>query len=1074
MAIYDISIQDLQIVNEHQRAYPLIGRTFKAFTIWTKDPGKFQEFNLLVDLASGTVETDVNAIADQERAAYQAKYGKLTLKLYERLQTIRDDELLPIAVWLASDPAARTQDEIFASLADQFLGAAEALAKSGVPWAVDNASMAEEIRQAYFSALSEDAIRQLQPLADQMKGQGVEVTTLEPLPSLAARLSKSAILALQEREGIDRIYLLEMKPEPALVEAAGTDRMPQAWYQGNLTGSGRRIAVLEPSNILQNTNCLNIIATRTGVPPTGWAQIDIEHKTHVASILACNNSIYRGIAYNASVIDAGYDSANFNPDFATGVQWAIQTQNADVVNVSLQTDAGQALQWEDRVLDYWADYGLSVIVVAAGNNTTNVTSPSKGWNVITVGASDDRGNSDWGDDVMAGFSNYKNPNPTPGDHEKPDLVAPGVNITRIGPGGTPTTYLPSGTSFAAPQVAGLAALLMNRNGALVDRPEAVKAVLMASAVHNIQDSRWMPSGQDLRDGAGSIDAALADQTATLGYGSNNNIMCDRPCWWATDDRYVPPGGWFTRSFQASRGERIRVAIAWLSHVDPSYLGDNLGVNYNLRVVDSSNNQVTDGYSASWDNSNELVEFVAPGTGTYTIQMLRSSSDTQPWPTRIGIAWTKQATYLPDVRRNDNGWDSTLTLRNDGAEPRDVTVTYFFPNGNFAASRSYATEHSGNLLQPNAAWTTELFSSFPNFQGSAVVDGSEDVSVVVETTGSGTYGYAGMGSLSRNGGTPASTLHIPAVFNDYYGWYSDVAVQNTGATSVGVTIAYYDSAGGSTGSAYAVIPSQGRHTFSGAGNGAFSAAVISTGLNTAQIAATAYHHNGNVYESHTAFSAGASTLFAPIIMNSYYGWATALTVQNVGSAATTVYVDYYNEADGFVKTTLLANVPVRGYRSLYTPSEGIGTGLFSARIRSSGQPIVAVVTESYGNPLGKGMAYEAIPNGGHGVRFPLLVSQYGSDNRVSSVVMQNASGGSTTATLRLFNSNGTNQGNPLPSPTVSPWGLYQWYLPAHVSGAFMGSGTVTANGPQPIVAVGNYDAANPPNMDRAFSISGILE
>ena len=37
---------------------------------------------------------------------------------------------------------------------------------------------------------------------------------------------------------------------------------------------------------------------------------------------------------------------------------------------------------------------------SAGNDAGNVTSPGKGWNVITVGAINDQGNSNWSDDVM--------------------------------------------------------------------------------------------------------------------------------------------------------------------------------------------------------------------------------------------------------------------------------------------------------------------------------------------------------------------------------------------------------------------------------------------------------------------------------------------------------------------------------------------------------------------------------------------------------------------------------------------------------------------------------------------------
>ena len=38
---YNLPVETLQIVNEHQRSYPLLGRTFKAFTVWTQDPDPF-------------------------------------------------------------------------------------------------------------------------------------------------------------------------------------------------------------------------------------------------------------------------------------------------------------------------------------------------------------------------------------------------------------------------------------------------------------------------------------------------------------------------------------------------------------------------------------------------------------------------------------------------------------------------------------------------------------------------------------------------------------------------------------------------------------------------------------------------------------------------------------------------------------------------------------------------------------------------------------------------------------------------------------------------------------------------
>jgi subtilisin family serine protease len=113
--------------------------------------------------------------------------------------------------------------------------------------------------------------------------------------------------------------------------------------------------------------------------------------------------------------------------------------NADVVNVSWGKGSQKGMRWSDRSFDYWARDGFSMIVAAAGNTNkcgTYLCSPAKGWNVISVGAYDDLNNANWSDDTMAASSSYVNPSL---DREKPELVAPGVQITGIGQNGNLVT-----------------------------------------------------------------------------------------------------------------------------------------------------------------------------------------------------------------------------------------------------------------------------------------------------------------------------------------------------------------------------------------------------------------------------------------------------------------------------------------------------------------------------------------------------------------------------------------------------------------------------------------------------------
>jgi serine protease AprX len=138
--------------------------------------------------------------------------------------------------------------------------------------------------------------------------------------------------------------------------------------------------------------------------------------------------------------------------------------------------------------------------------------------VITVGATDDRGNLGRGNDLLAWFSAWGSAD----SNAKPDLVAPGRRLVSLRvPGSTLDTLFPervvvarngatyfrlTGTSMATGVVSGAAALLLQRRPNLT--PNQVKALLVGTT----QPYGWN-SGQVLpdpiADGSGLLDAYAA-------------------------------------------------------------------------------------------------------------------------------------------------------------------------------------------------------------------------------------------------------------------------------------------------------------------------------------------------------------------------------------------------------------------------------------------------------------------------------------------------------------------------------------------------------------------------------------
>ena len=291
---------------------------------------------------------------------------------------------------------------------------------------------------------------------------------------------------------------------------------------------------------------------------TGSFQDPYGHGTIVASVAAgvgaSSGPDAGGIAPGASLVDVRVLDSTGTSDLATaisGIDWVLahaKDYGIRVLNVSLGADSTDSYLDDPfcRAVRTAVASGITVVVAAgnyglAADGSTlvygSISSPGDEPSVITVGSANTHDTASRSDDTVNFFSSK---GPTRGSYVdangavhydnlvKPDVVAPGNRllaamstdttgsqlnamaslnpglIVKSGPTGA-GLMLGSGTSFAAPVIAGTAALLLQANPGLT--PSLIKAILQYSA-------QPIAGANLIQQGAGEVNVPGAVALAT--------------------------------------------------------------------------------------------------------------------------------------------------------------------------------------------------------------------------------------------------------------------------------------------------------------------------------------------------------------------------------------------------------------------------------------------------------------------------------------------------------------------------------------------------------------------------------
>ncbi len=221
-------------------------------------------------------------------------------------------------------------------------------------------------------------------------------------------------------------------------------------------------------------------------------QDDNGHGTHVSGIIAAatnNNVGIAGLAWGATIMPVKVVDSTGNAywdDVIKGIMYATDN-GARIINLSLGgPDAFAPLE---EALAYAREHGVLVVAAAGNDGSSTVLYPAAYPEAMAVAATDSS-------DQRASFSDYG---------PQISVAAPGVNIysTYWQPGLDTYAYM-SGTSMAAPEVSGLAALVWARH------PDYTPGQVEYTIEHTADDvNAATNAGWDPYLGWGRIDAARA-------------------------------------------------------------------------------------------------------------------------------------------------------------------------------------------------------------------------------------------------------------------------------------------------------------------------------------------------------------------------------------------------------------------------------------------------------------------------------------------------------------------------------------------------------------------------------------
>jgi len=287
----------------------------------------------------------------------------------------------------------------------------------------------------------------------------------------------------------------------------------------NITGSGVKVAVIDSGIFHNHTEFLNYRAPNGFIRGSDFYSDPNPAAAHGTAVSSCVIAIAPGVelwSYRIQVQVPGAGGSYVTVPGGTiysAIERAYRDDKINVINLSVGIEVNHPFDPIVNTVNLAVMEGV-VVVAAAGNSgpdSFKIAAPGTSSLAITAAAGTAGGYQATSDDI-ANFSSRGPLGIT--DHIKPDITAPGSYIlvasySGSGPSYTPAYAYMSGTSFSAPIIAGVAALL--RQAFPSATPLEIKAMMMNTS----RELEAASANQVMNVGAGFVRPFEALTSRTL-------------------------------------------------------------------------------------------------------------------------------------------------------------------------------------------------------------------------------------------------------------------------------------------------------------------------------------------------------------------------------------------------------------------------------------------------------------------------------------------------------------------------------------------------------------------------------